>query len=218
MSNATRALAVIAAVGMGFGSMLAVSPADAVTSGAAALPAAAVVTTNACANPVLASDLSNWGPLDGAAVSRDSVGDLPGASWAFDTAGHSFYQPQLTVTPGQTWTMSARDRVLGAKGSVVMSVDWYDASGAYLSTATGTAVSLPQSSLSGGTWTPVTVRVTAPPKAVSAHIVQTGAFGAATHTAFKATECDYELTSPSGASMPTGDLPSDPQGPRGCSR
>src|SRR5690242_1965267 len=66
----------------------------------------AFAATNACSNPVLASNLNGWGALDGGWVSRDSVGDLPGANWAFDTGGREFYMPQLAVSAGQTWTFS----------------------------------------------------------------------------------------------------------------
>src|SRR5690242_5203669 len=68
-------------------------------------PAAAA--GNACGNPSLATNLDGWGSLDGGWVTRDPVGDLAGTSWAFDTGGRQFYQPQLSVTAGQTWTFAA---------------------------------------------------------------------------------------------------------------
>ena len=155
---------------------------------------AAAATDNRCSNPVLAANLNGWGSLDGAPVSRDPVGDLPEASWAFDTAGRSFYMPELSVTPGRTWTFSAQDRVVFGSGTAAIAVDWYDAGGAYLGEKSGTAVQLPTSTATGGTWTTVSASFTVPAHASTAHVLQFGAFGSATGTDFKATKCDYELT------------------------
>ncbi len=177
--------------------------------------ARATTATNMCSNPVLAQNLNGWGPMDGASVSRDTVGDLAGASWAFDTAGRQFYQPQFTVSPGQQWTVSARDRVLNASGTSQMSVDWYSSTGSYLSSSAGPLVSLPQSTISGGSWTLVSATFTVPAGATTAHVLQTGDFGSGTGTAFKATECDYEQVPAPVSSMPVGDLPPDSQGPQG---
>src|SRR5690242_5032677 len=118
-------------------------------------PPVAIAASNQCSNPILASNLDGWGPLDGAAVSRDSVGDLQGVSWAFDTSGHSFYMPQLSVSAGQSWTLSAMDRVVYGSGTATLGVDWYGSSGQYLGETKAGAVSLPLSTASGGTWTPV---------------------------------------------------------------
>src|SRR4051812_48422348 len=85
-------------------------------------PAAAA--TNACSNPVLASNLNGWGALDGGWVTRDPVGDLAGAAWAFDTGGRQFYQPSVAVSPGQTWTFGAQDRVVFGSGTARMTVEW----------------------------------------------------------------------------------------------
>lgn len=165
---------------------------------------------NACSNPVLATNLTGWGSLDGANVSRDTVGDLQGASWAFDTGGHRFYQPQLAVTAGQKWTVAARDRVVYGSGTAQLAVDWYGTSGRYLGEQTGSAVTLPASTLSGGTWTLVSATFTAPAGAVNGHVLQIGNFGAATGTDFKATECDYELT---GGGTPTPPPTTPPTNP-----
>lgn len=190
LSVAVLGGAVVAGVGVAAG------------AGAVSHPAAA----NACSNPVLAQNLTGWGALDGATVSRDTVGDLSGASWAFDTHGRRFYQPALAVTAGQTWTVSARDRVLGGSGTARMTVDWYDGSGRYLGEQAGPAVALPQSTLSGGTWTPVAGTFTAPSGAAQAHVLQTADLGSATQTMLKATLCDYEA----GGSTPPTDPPTDP--------
>jgi beta-glucanase (GH16 family) len=161
-------------------------------------PAAAA--TNACSNPVLASNLNGWGSLDGSWVTRDPVGDLAGANWAFDTGGREFYQPQVSVSAGQTWTFSAQDRVVYGSGTARIVVEWYGSNGQYLSEQQGPPVSLPASSANGGDpWYPVSLTATAPAGAASAHVLQIGDFGAATGTNFKATRCDYQLaaTAPS---------------------
>lgn len=150
--------------------------------------------TNLCSNPVLASNLNGWGSLDGGWVTRDPVGDLAGASWAFDTGGREFYMPQVSVNPGQAWTFSAVDRVVYGSGSARLVAEWYDSAGRYLSEQAGPAVSLPASTATGGTWTPVSVTAVAPAGARSAHILQIGDFGTATGTNFKSTKCDYQLS------------------------
>jgi hypothetical protein len=160
----------------------------------AAQPAAAA---NACSNPVLATNLNGWGSLDGSWVTRDPVGDLPGVSWAFDTGGREFYMPQVAVTAGQTWTFSAHDRVVYGSGTARIVAEWYNASGQYLSEQQGPLVNLPASTGSGGTWTPVSGTFTAPAGATSAHVLQIGDFGSATGTNFKATKCDYQLSTAS---------------------
>ena len=154
--------------------------------------------TNACSNPVLATDLHGWGSLSGSWTTRDTVGDLAGVNWAFDTGGPSFYMPQLAVSPGQTWTFSAMDRVVFGSGSVELAVDWYNSSGSYLGEQAAPPVALPESTVSGGTWTPVTATFTAPAGAVLAHVVQYGDFGSDTSINFKGTACDYQLGSVGG--------------------
>ena len=154
---------------------------------------AAQAAANACSNPVLATDLAGWGSLDGGWVTRDPVGDLAGASWAFDTGGREFYMPQVAVTPGQTWTFGAVDRVVHGSGTARIVAEWYDSTGRYLSETAGPVVALPASTVTGGTWTPVSVTAVAPANARSAHVLQIGDFGAATGTNFKATKCDYQL-------------------------
>jgi hypothetical protein len=163
---------------------------------APAAPAtAALATTNACSNPVLATDLNGWGSLNGSWVTRDTVGDLAGVSWAFDTGGPSFYMPQLSVTAGQTWTFSARDRVVYGSGSAAIAVDWYNSGGSYLGEQAAPAVTLPASTVSGGTWTLVSGTFTVPAGATTAHVLQHGNFGSSTSINFKGTACDYELGS-----------------------
>jgi hypothetical protein len=164
----------------------------------AAVPvtSAGAATGNQCSNPVLATSLTGWGPLDGAAVSRDPVGDLQGANWAFDTSGRSFYMPQVAVSAGQSWTFSARDRVVYGSGTAKIAVDWYGSGNTYLSSTSAAKVTLPQSSAAGGStgsWTPVSGTFTVPSGATSAHVLQYGDFGSATGTDFKATMCDYQL-------------------------
>ncbi|WP_061298855.1 glycoside hydrolase family 16 protein [Herbidospora cretacea] len=154
---------------------------------------------NACANPILASNLNGWGALDGGWVTRDPVGDLAGVSWAFDTGGREFYMPQLSVTAGQTWTFSAHDRVVFGSGTARIIVEWYSAGGQYLSEQHGPASVLPASTVNGGVWTPVSATFTVPAGATSAHVLQLGDFGSATGTGFKATKCDYRL----GAAPPS---------------
>lgn len=157
------------------------------------LPAATAAAGNACSNPVLVSNLSGWGSLDGAPVTRDPVGDLAGTNWAFDTSGRSFYMPQVSVSAGQTWTFLAQDRVVYGSGIAKVGIDWYGSNGQYLGETVGAAVALPASTASGGTWTPVSATFTVPIGAVMAHVLQFGDFGSATGTDFKATKCDYEL-------------------------
>ncbi|MEV0460990.1 glycoside hydrolase family 16 protein [Catellatospora methionotrophica] len=160
----------------------------------------ALAAGNSCGNPVLATNLNGWGSLDGSWVTRDPVGDLPGASWAFDTGGRSFYMPQLSVTPGQKWTFSARDRVINGSGTAKIAVDWFGAGGVYLSQSNSApAVSLPASTTSGGTWTLVSATYVVPASATSAHVLQFGNFGTATGTNFKATMCDYRPASDEAA-------------------
>ncbi|MET8157051.1 glycoside hydrolase family 16 protein [Sphaerisporangium sp. NPDC005289] len=160
-------------------------------------PAAA--DTNACSNPVLASDLNDWGSLDGASVSRDPVGEPIGASWAFDTGGREFYMPSLSVTPGQSWTVSAKDAVVFGSGSAKIAVDWFSSTGDYLGEQQAPSVTLPASTASAGTWVLVSATFTVPSGAAFAHVLQIGDFGSATGTDFKATVCNYQLatTSPS---------------------
>jgi hypothetical protein len=159
----------------------------------------AAAATNACSNPVLASNLNGWGTLDGSWTSRDTVGDLAGVSWAFDTGGREFYLPGLNVSAGQSWTFSAKDRVVFGSGTAMIGVDWYTSSGSFITEQTGAAISLPASTATGGTWTTVSATFTVPSAATSAHVVQYGDFGSAAGTNFKATACDYELgtTTPS---------------------
>jgi hypothetical protein len=142
---------------------------------------------------VLASNLNGWGSLDGSWTTRDTVGDLAGASWAFDTGGREFYMPGLTVSAGQSWTFSAKDRVVFGSGTAMVGVDWYTSSGSFITEQTGSAITLPASTTTGGTWTTVSATFTVPSGATSAHVVQYGDFGSATDTNFKATLCDYEL-------------------------
>ncbi|MEV0167630.1 glycoside hydrolase family 16 protein [Nonomuraea fuscirosea] len=168
----------------------------------AAPPGPGAAAANACANPVLASNLDGWGSLDGGWVTRDPVGDLPGVNWAFDTGGRSFYMPQLSVTAGQTWTFSARDRVVYGSGTARIVVEWYNSRGRYLSEQRGPITTLPAFAESGDPWTPVAVTATVPSGATSAHVLQEGDFGTATGTDFKATQCDYRL----GAAPPPSDL------------
>ncbi|GAB1822227.1 glycoside hydrolase family 16 protein [Herbidospora sp. RD11066] len=163
----------------------------ALTSLVAVAPPAAAA--NACANPVLASNLNGWGSLDGGWVTRDPVGDLAGVNWAFDTGGREFYMPQVAVTAGQTWTFSAHDRVVFGSGTAKIIVEWYSSGGQYLSEQHGPLTTLPASTANGGTWTPVSATFTVPAGATSAHVLQLGNFGSATGTNFKATKCDYQL-------------------------
>jgi hypothetical protein len=173
----------------------------AVTATMAAVPTSpAGAAANACGNPVLATNLAGWGSLDGGWVTRDPVGDLPGASWAFDTGGRRFHMPQVAVSPGQSWTFAAHDRVVFGSGTARIVVDWYGSGGGYLSQQAGPIVNLPASTATGGSWTPVSATMTVPAGAASAHVLQVGNFGAATGTNFKATKCDYQLagTAPAG--------------------
>ena len=157
--------------------------AGAMTGTAATSKAASV---NACANPTLATDLNGWGGLDNGAVSRVPVGDLTDARWAFATTGRSFYMPQIAVSPGQRWTVSARDRLLNGSGTAKLTLEWYTSGGAYLSEASGLSATVTST-----TWTPVSASVLVPAGATSAHVLQSGSFGSSTNTSFRATLCDY---------------------------
>jgi hypothetical protein len=144
---------------------------------------------NQCSNPVLASGARDWGSLDGTAVSRERVSGVPGASWAFSTKGHKFFMPPLDVLPGQSWQLSAQVRVVNGAGTARMTVEWYDSADEYVGEQLTPPVTLP----AGGTWTTLGDTFTAPPGAVSAHVIPTGDFGAATGTDLQATLADYEI-------------------------
>ncbi|MEV0315496.1 glycoside hydrolase family 16 protein [Nonomuraea fuscirosea] len=159
-----------------------------VTLGSLTVTAPATATANACDNPVLATDLDDWGSLDGGWVTRVPVDDLPGADWAFATGGRSFYMPAPPVSPGQTWTFSAQDRVEHGSGTAWITVEWYNANGDYIGEQQGEAAA------TASTWTTVTATVTVPAVAASAHVLQSGDFGSSTGTTFKATMCDYQLS------------------------
>ena len=142
--------------------------------------------TSACSNPRLATDLNGWGALDGGKVSRVAVRDLSGASWAFATTGRSFWMPQLSVTPGQLWTVSARDRVLNGSGTAAITVEWYDTEGTYLGEESG-----PSATVTATSWATVSASVVVPSGATTGHVLQSGSFGSATGTSFRSTLCDY---------------------------
>lgn len=119
--------------------------------------------------------------------------------------------PQLSVTAGQVWTFTAQDRVVYGSGTAKLGVDWYSSGGQYLGGSVAPAVTLPASTASGGTWTPVTATFTVPASASTAHVLQFGDFGSATGTDFKATRCDYELATASDvASVRYGWGPANP--------
>jgi Glycosyl hydrolases family 16/Fibronectin type III domain len=154
---------------------------------------------NACSNPTLATDLSGWGALDGGAVSRVAVSDLSGASWAFATTGHSLWMPQVSMSPGQQWTVSARDRLLNGSGTAKITIEWYGSGGVYLGEVSG-----PSSTLTSTTWTPVSASAVVPSGATSAHVLQQGSFGSSTGISFRATLCDYsQATATTVPSVPT---------------
>jgi fibronectin type III domain protein/glycosyl hydrolase family 16 len=140
-------------------------------------------TANSCSNPVLATNLSGWGALDSGTVSRVSVSDAPGANWAFATTGRAFWMPQLQVSAGQNWSVSAQDRLLGGSGTAQVVVEWYNSAGTYLSESAGAAATL-----STTAWMPVTASVTVPSGAASAHVLQQAS---ATVNGLKSTLCSY---------------------------
>ncbi|MBL7255248.1 family 16 glycosylhydrolase [Paractinoplanes lichenicola] len=145
---------------------------------------------NGCSNPVLATNLNGWGALDSGTVSRTAVSDVPGASWAFTTTGRAFWMPQLQVSAGQSWTVSAQDRLVGGSGTAKLVVEWYNSAGTYLSESAGTPTAL-----STTAWKPVTASVTAPSGAASAHVLQEAS---STANGLKSTLCSYEQ----GAAVP----------------
>ena len=144
----------------------------------------AAAAGNSCANPVLATDLNGWGALDSGTVSRVAVSDLAGASWAFATTGRAFWMPQLQVSAGQSWTVSAQDRLVGGSGTARLVVEWYNSAGTYLSESAGAAATL-----SATSWRPVTATVTAPSGATSAHVLQDAS---STVNGLRSTLCGYE--------------------------
>jgi len=139
---------------------------------------------NSCTNPVLATNLSGWGALDSGTVSRVAVSDAPGANWAFATTGRALWMPQLQVSAGQSWAVSAQDRLLGGSGTAKLVVEWYNSAGTYMSGSTGVAATL-----STTTWKPVTASVTAPTGATLAHVLQEAS---STVNGLKSTLCGYE--------------------------
>jgi hypothetical protein len=143
-------------------------------------------SANSCSNPALATNLNGWGALDAGTVSRVAVTDPIGANWAFATTGRAFWMPQVSVAAGQQWTVSARDRLMNGSGTAKITVEWYSGSGVYLSESAGSPATL-----SSTTWTPVSATVTVPSGAVTAHVLQEGAFGAAVNTSWRTTLCDY---------------------------
>lgn len=144
---------------------------------------------NACSNPTLAANLNGWGALDTGTVSRAAVSDLTGANWAFATTGRSFWMPQVSVSPGQQWTVSVRDRLLNGSGTAKITVEWYNSAGTYLSEVSGPAVTLASTA-----WAPLSASVVVPSGATTAHVLQVGSFGSSTNTSFRATLCDYSKT------------------------
>ena len=164
-------------------SILAVSALTATAVIGAVTPSAAA-GANSCSNPVLASNLNGWGALDSGVVSRVAVSDAAGASWAFNTTGRSFWMPQLTVAAGQSWTVSAQDRLVGGSGTAKFVVEWYNAAGTYLSESAGAAATLSTSA-----WKAVTAGVTVPSGATSAHVLQQAS---STVNGLKSTLCDYQ--------------------------
>ena len=175
-------------------SILAVSALTATTLIGTTGPSEAAAT-NSCSNPVLASNLSGWGALDSGTVSRVAVSDLSGANWAFATTGRAFWMPQLQVSAGQSWTVSAQDRLVGGSGTAKLVVEWYNSAGTYLSESAGAAVALSTTS-----WKPVTASVTVPSGAASAHVLQDGS---STVNGLKSTLCGYEQAAASVPGAPT---------------
>jgi len=141
-------------------------------------------TADSCSNPVLATNLNGWGALDSGTVTRVAVSDAPGASWAFATTGRSFYMPQLQVSAGQSWAVSAQDRLVGGSGTAQVVVEWYNAAGAYLSESAGAVTAV-----STTAWRPVTASVVVPSGATSAHVLQGGS---STVNGIRSTLCSYQ--------------------------
>ncbi|MEU4215679.1 fibronectin type III domain-containing protein [Actinoplanes sp. NPDC026623] len=140
-------------------------------------------TANSCSNPVLATNLNGWGALDSGTVSRVAVNDVSGANWAFATTGRVLWMPQLQVSAGQSWAVSALDRLVGGTGTAKLVVEWYNSAGTYLSESAGAAATL-----STTAWKPVTADVTVPAGAASAHVLQEGS---STTNGLKSTLCSY---------------------------
>lgn len=179
---------------MRFRSVLAVSAlAAAALTGTVSSSEAAV--TNACSNPVLATNLNGWGALDSGTVSRVAVSDAPGASWAFTTTGRALWMPQLQVSAGQRWTVSAQDRLTGGSGAANLVVEWYNSAGTYLSESAGSAATL-----SATTWSTITASVTVPSGATSAHVLQQAS---PTVTGLRSTLCTYQQQVASVPGAPT---------------
>ncbi|MFD8492727.1 glycoside hydrolase family 16 protein [Amycolatopsis sp. NPDC059657] len=174
-------------------------------SGAAADPA------NACSNPVLAENMAGWGHLDGGATSRRAeISGHPVAKWAFSPRGLRFFMPELRVAPGQTWTVSADDKLVSGSptnGSARMVVEWYNAANRYIGESPGPVVTVPLTKHGDWTWTRIAATVTVPPNAKSAHVLQVLNFGQANVIPVYATACDYRLggTSTTPTTPPSSD-------------
>ncbi len=160
------------------------------------LAASAVASTgasgsqiNACGNPVLYSNLSGWGTLDNADVSRVSVSDHVVAQHAFQTSGSGFYMPQLPVTGGSVETFAFDAK---ASGQASVAVDWY-AGKQYLGQSIGTPVAI-----SSGAWRRVSAAFRVPSGATNSHPL--GYFEATGKGL--ATACDYETGGKAPVSPP----------------
>jgi hypothetical protein len=121
-----------------------------------------------CANPVLAEGLHGWGSLDGAVLARTSIGDHAAARHAARSVAVApvtgWYLPELAVRAGERWAVGIDVRV-DSGGAARVEMDWYDASGEFLSSTSGGETLLG----AGAVWTHVSTVFTAPAGAVNSH-------------------------------------------------
>ena len=164
----------------------------AVKPSAAATPA--TTGPNQCDNNLLQQNINGWGSLDDSAASRDPIGDLAGAAWAFRTAGSQFYMPKVDVRPGQRWVFAARSQVLSTSGTAQIAVQWYNAAGTMVGGEYGPVVKLADTTEGSGKWAALSNIFSVPYGAVSGHVLQAGTFGAPANTGFRSTLCDYRLS------------------------
>jgi hypothetical protein len=193
------------------------------TTGAAAVPAQVAppagqgTPVTACANPVVDRDLGGWGRHAGGTsvparvpVAAHQVASF-GAWLNGNGANPAFFLPQKTVKPGQVWTLGLDSWVDrgGANPTVRMDVDWFTASGTYLSSTDGTPRPVPSGPAEA--WTRSASDFTVPANA--ARMNPKAVLFAPANASWIATACDLRpsyLTTPPPTTVPPTTTPAPP--------
>lgn len=104
---------------------------------------------NGCDNPILAYDTTGWVvDTTGATATRGQPMDHVVANWDYNvhnTAAGSVrvLLPRRNVVAGQAWEFSIDVRTNGDPANTLIQADWYNASGAYLTSTPGPSVAIP---------------------------------------------------------------------------